>query len=211
MILLQNELDAIPLVRPSMRGIALVECSLDMPVRDDDPGVTYADVTTPHAPDQDRALLTQELMAALDRVLAKRTPQQARALRARLLGEATLEEAGDLIGVSRERIRQLAAVVITEILRELGLLDTIGRVRGPHCALRPGGVCRYCGKPTGSSRIRQCQACRDRDEATRAELRRRRREAGLCRCGRPLEDPGLISCRKCREAVRLRSLRRRAR
>ena len=199
-ILLQNEIDAIPLVRPSMRGIALVECSLDMPVRDDDPGVTYADVTTPTAPDQYDRLLVREAMEALDRVLARRTARQRRVIRARLLDEVTLEEAGDMIGISRERVRQLEAETVAELRVEMGSTAKGGRARPPHSRGVRSGCCAMCGDPIGDDRHSRCARCRAIVRAADRARVQRRREAGLCQCGRPREDTRLALCRQCRMA-----------
>ena len=198
--------EAIGLHRPSMRGIALSVCSLDQPLDRRDPGVTMGDLLQPVEPTQDAAILAAEVSAALDRAIAAMPASARTAMRARFRDGLTLEAAGDLIGVSRERIRQLEALTITAVRARLGLIDRLGPMPGPHQRLRNGETCVVCGRPLDHPQFARCRACR---ELTREKERERQRERtaryrsqGRCACGKPLEDADHRSCRSCRAAAK---------
>ena len=118
----------------------------------------------------------------------------------RLAGEHTQAEAARLVGVSRQRVNELA--------RKHGLAFLARSIS----AAPPRPACHHCGCPHDGP-FSRCDACREaqkeRDKAQRAEWR----EAGRCtRCGRtPI--PGMLQCRQCvsnqRRRRRLRAKGRR--
>ena len=73
-------------------------CSLDLLVGD---GTDFlGDLVARVEPTQERAAMRREVLAALDAELATMAPRRAAAMRARLLGDITLEESGAAFGVS---------------------------------------------------------------------------------------------------------------
>ena len=198
--------EAIGLHRPSMRGIALSVCSLDQPLDRRDPDVTMGDLLEPTQPTQDAEVLAAEVSAALDRAMAALTDDQRAAVSLRLRGEATLEEAGRAIGVSRERIRQLETQTLIRVRAALGVSAPIPPRL--HRASAADGYCGSCGVALpADTRYRNCDYCREQERTRRssgrartAAMRERRLAAGQCiYCGRVREDQRLKMCARCRE------------
>lgn len=87
--------------------------SLDQHVDESDEGsATVADLTADPAASQafesvDDDLYTQELHAALEEALHKLTAQQEEVIRRRYYAGQTMQEAGEQIGVSHNRVRQI--------------------------------------------------------------------------------------------------------
>lgn len=96
----------------------------------------------------------------------------------------TLDEVGQVLGITRERVRQIEESAFTK-LRQHPLM----------MALRPGPTRAASAVVWGHGK---------KAAARRSAARRRsqRRAAGLCICGQPLENGGRLSCERCRESRR---------
>ena len=97
--------------------------SLDEPLRDDS-DVTRADMVEGTYPSPHDFLEADQLEAVVDAALRRLTPREERILRARFgFGDAeeqTLEEIGKVIGINRERVRQIETRALGKLRRALG-------------------------------------------------------------------------------------------
>lgn len=140
---------------------ALSMAHLDAPLGDTDDSLSLGDILA--APEDVEGGVAEDeerrvLKAVMARALAALPPRLADILRRRTDGQ-TLEEVGDLYGVSRERIRQL------EVEGKRALRRTIGRLRGNEARTiadvveRAGGVLDTGGGPVGVSGQKRCGNC----------------------------------------------------
>lgn len=156
-----------------------VDASLDQPVGLGED--TLADVVAVVAPTQERRALQRETLVALRDALRFLSPERARAVALHLTEACSLEEAGDLVGLTRERIRQLEAAVLRDVRSKLGIAR----------------------QPEARAHDRIRAAIREgRHATTSAERRAAWIAAGRCaNCSGPRDLPG-TTCSRCRASWR---------
>ncbi|MDX1383534.1 MAG: sigma-70 family RNA polymerase sigma factor, partial [Thermoanaerobaculia bacterium] len=103
------------------------QVSLDRPLRDGEDATLLDQVADASAESPQDAALRQGLRSAIDRALADLSPREELIMRLRF-GledgvEQTLEEIGQLFGLTRERVRQIEAVALGKLRTGLRDLD----------------------------------------------------------------------------------------
>lgn len=105
-------------------------CSLDAPVGDDGEGTMGSLLPTNESSEPQAELIRQELVSLMDNLLGQLTERQSQILRLRFGMEDgicyTLEEIGKMLGISKERVRQVEKQAIDRLKRlgaDLGLED----------------------------------------------------------------------------------------
>lgn len=105
-------------------------CSLDAPVGDDGEGTMGSLLPTSDASEPQAELIRQELVSVMDGLLGQLTDRQKQILRLHFGMEDgicyTLEEIGKMLGISKERVRQVEKQAIDRLKRlgaDLGLED----------------------------------------------------------------------------------------
>ena len=98
-------------VRTALMAIEIEQLySLDSPVHED--GSPLSDLVALVAPSTEHEALARVEALELQGLVARLPDKQRQVIQSRIMGDATLSEAGEIVGLSRERARQLEVMAL---------------------------------------------------------------------------------------------------
>ncbi len=116
-----EELDMDPEDVEDILRVARIHLSLESPINRDEEDATFLDFMESTTPSAEEEALKASLAAEVRRLLKQLTPREEFIIRRRFgidgEGPMTLEEIGKILGVSRERVRQIEARALQKLRR----------------------------------------------------------------------------------------------